>query len=153
MCCSVNLVGELGGSEGLVGLLQALEVLDSLHAELLGGVLIAHNHGVLVHLESGDSPHVVHSLLHALGEGEGLVSTVNDNDNLAGIQDGAHTHSKGGLGHLVHIVVEEAAVSNDGVVSLDIIHWVQYRQCIQRPTRVFTRVREEREEPGSLKAM
>ena len=108
----------LVGSKRLSSLLETLEVLDSLDTELQRSILIAHDHGVLVHLERRHGPHVVDTLLNTLGEGKGLVATINDDNHLAGVQNGAHTNGQRRLRDLVDIVVEETTVRHNRVVGL-----------------------------------
>ena len=61
---------------------------------------------------------MVDSFFDTLGESEGLVATVDNDDNFTGIHDSANTDSKGSLGNLGDVVIEETRVSDDGVVSL-----------------------------------
>ena len=97
---------------------QTLEILDSLHTKFQSGVFIADDHGVRVHLEARDGPHMVDTFFDALGESEGLVATVDNDNNFTSIHDGANTDGESSLGDLGDIVIEETRVSNDGVVSL-----------------------------------
>ena len=64
---------------------QTLEILDSLHTKFQSGVFIADDHGVLVHLEARDGPHMVDTFFDALGESEGLVATVDNDNNFLGM--------------------------------------------------------------------
>ena len=48
-------------------------------------------------------------------QGACLVVAVDDDHHLLGAEHGAYAHGQGRLGHLVHIVVEEAGVGDDGV--------------------------------------
>ena len=59
---------------------------------------------------------MVHSLLDALRQRERLVRSVDDDDHLASVQNGAHTHSQRRLRHFVDVVIEEAAVRDHRVV-------------------------------------
>jgi hypothetical protein len=79
----------VGTDELLVDLLDRLEVVDGLDVELKGGILVADNHTAGVELDGRDGPHVVDSLLNALGQSQGLVGTGDDNANFAGIHDSA----------------------------------------------------------------
>lgn len=105
-------------SERLSSLLKTLEVLDSLDTKLQSGILITHNHSILVHLERGDGPHVVHSLLDTLRESKRLVASINDDNHFTGVQNGADTDSQRSLRDLVDIIVEETTVRHDGIVRL-----------------------------------
>ena len=58
---------------------------------------------------------MVHPVLNHVVQRTGLLGTVAENEHLAGIHHGAHTHRQGLLGHLRLVVVEEAAVSLDGI--------------------------------------
>ena len=121
MVCLLQRALLLVRSERLSSLLKTLEVLDSLDTKLQSGILIAHNHSVLVHLKRRDSPHVVDTLLDALGEGERLMASINDDNHFTSVQNGANTHSQSGLGDLVNIVVEETTVRHDRIVRLQMI--------------------------------
>lgn len=90
--------------------------LDSLDLQLGGGVLVDDNHGVRVQLEAGERPHVVDALLDAALEGEGLALAEDDDDDLAGLEDGLDADGEGHAGHLADVIVKEARVGEDGVV-------------------------------------
>lgn len=79
----------VGSDQLLVDLLDRLEVVDGLDVELEGGVLVTDNHAAGVKLDGRDGPHVVDSLLNALGQGQSLVGASDDDADLAGIHDGA----------------------------------------------------------------
>lgn len=95
---------------------EACAYLDGLDLQLQGGVLVGDNHGVGVQLEAGERPHVVDALLDAVLEGEGLALADDDDDDLAGLEDGLDADGQGHAGHLVDVVVKEARVGEDGVV-------------------------------------
>lgn len=59
--------------------------LDSLYLKFQGGVFIDDNHGVRVHLQTGQGPHVIDTALYAPLEGGSLVCTGDDDDHLAGL--------------------------------------------------------------------
>lgn len=90
--------------------------LDGLDLQFQSGILVHHDHGVRVKLERGQSPHVVHAALDTFLQGEGLVGTGDDDNDLAGLEHGLHTDGQGHLGHLLEVVVEESTVGEDGVV-------------------------------------
>jgi len=69
-----------------------------------------------VQLQRGHRPHVVHAVLDALGQRARLAGPGDDHHHLACIHDGADADSERHLGHGADVVVEEAAVGNDGVV-------------------------------------
>lgn len=79
----------VGSNELLMDLLDGLEVVDGLDVELEGGILVADDHAAGVELDGRDGPHVVDALLDALGQGQGLVGTGDDNADLAGIHNSA----------------------------------------------------------------
>lgn len=58
------------------------EILDGLHFELQGGILITHEHCAGMLLEGRHSPHVVHSLLDGLVQSKCLVSTRDEDHHL-----------------------------------------------------------------------
>ena len=66
-------------------------------------------------LQHADGPHVVDALLDGVLQGTGLAVAVADYHHFLSGHDGADTDGEGLLGHLVDVVVEEAAVGNDGV--------------------------------------
>jgi len=70
---------------------------------------------VLVHLQHAGGPHVVDSVFDHVVQGTGFLGTVAEDEHLAGIHDGADTHSEGLLRHLSFVVVEETAVGLDGI--------------------------------------
>lgn len=90
--------------------------LDGLDLELKSGVLVNDNHGMGVQLQAGQGPHMVHTLLDAALQGQRLALAKNNDDNLAGFEDGLNTDSQGHARHLVNVVIEEARVGQDGVV-------------------------------------
>lgn len=59
--------------------------LDSLYLKFQGGVFVDNNHRMRVHLQTGQSPHVIDTPLDASLEGWSLVCTSDDDDNLAGL--------------------------------------------------------------------
>lgn len=87
----------VGTDELLVHLLNRLEVVDSLDVQFQSGILVANNHSARVKLNSGNSPHVVDALLNALGQGQSLVSTSDDDANLASIHDSAKMALRDGV--------------------------------------------------------
>ena len=69
-----------------------------------------------VQLQAGQSPHVVDARLDAALEGESLPGAEDDDDDLAGLENGLHTDGQGHARNLVQVVVEEARVREDGVI-------------------------------------
>ncbi len=79
--------GEEGWSK-LLGSLYAPPVLDSLHAQLVGGIVVAHYRGVRVHLYCRSRPHVADSSFCNLLESNGLIHSSDDDDDFLGILGG-----------------------------------------------------------------
>ena len=67
-------------------------------------------------LQAGQSPHVVDTCLNAALESEGLPGTKDDDDDLAGLENGLDTDGQGHARDLAQVVVEEARVREDGVI-------------------------------------
>lgn len=59
---------------------------------------------------------MVNTAFDALVQRERLVGARNDDDDLASLQHGLHTHCQGHLGNLADVVVKESRVSYDSVV-------------------------------------
>ena len=83
--------------------------------QLVGGSFVADDDGVRVHLQGADGPFLADGALYGVLQGAGLVVAVADDEHLFGIHHGAYADGQGCLGHLVHVVVKEAAVGDDGV--------------------------------------
>ena len=83
--------------------------------QLVGGFFVADDDGMGVLLQATDGPHVVDGLLDTMAESTGLVVAVDHDHHLFGIHDSANAYGKGGLGHLVHVIVKETAVGNHGI--------------------------------------
>lgn len=64
---------------------------------------------------------MVDTLLNALLQSKRLALAQDDDDNLAGLEDGLDADGQGHAGHLADVVVKEARVGQDGVIgkSLD----------------------------------
>ena len=77
------------------------EILDGLHFQLQGGILVAHKHGAGVLLEGGHGPHVVHSLLDGFVQSEGLVSACDEDHHL-----GAREQARDGGGGAASLEVQ-----------------------------------------------
>ena len=98
--------------------LNILEVAVSTHLQFFGGRIVTNDDTLFVHLQGADSPHLHHGTLDCMIEGTCLVVSVYDNHYLAGAKHSTDTDGQGSLGHLVHVVVKETGVGNDGIGSL-----------------------------------
>lgn len=58
------------------------EILDGLHFQLQGSILITHKHCAGMLLEGRHGPHMVHSLLNGLVQSKCLVSTCDEDHHL-----------------------------------------------------------------------
>lgn len=116
-------------------LLDILEILIGSNLQLVAGRLIGHDDAMLMHLQGRDGPLLTNGTLHSSLHGACLVVTVHQNHHFTSIHHGAHANGQCTLGYLVHIVVEETGVSNDGVGGQRFL------------------ARTASEEEGSLKAM
>ena len=97
-------------------LIDFLEVLVSIHLQLTAGSLIAGNNAVLVQLQSGDGPGMVHAAFHAVAQSTSLVVTADEQQDLLGIADGADANGQSGLGNLIGIVIEETGIDDEGIL-------------------------------------
>ena len=89
-------------------LLDILEVVYGTYLELYGSSIVAHDDAVGVELEHADGPHLCDGTLDSVVESLSLVVAVGENEHLLGIHHSAYAYGNGSLGHLVHVVVEEA---------------------------------------------
>jgi hypothetical protein len=71
-----------------------------------------------VHLQGGNSVHMIDAFFDAVCEGHGLVRSGDDDDDFPCVHDGADADGQSHFGDLVDVVVEEARVSDDGIVGL-----------------------------------
>lgn len=85
--------------------------------QLVGGSFVADDDGMGVLLQAADGPHVVDGLFNTMAEGTGFIVAVDHNHHLLGIHDCADTYGESGLGDLIDVIVEEAAVGDDGIGS------------------------------------
>jgi len=83
--------------------------------QLVGGCLVADDDGVRMHLQGTDSPFLADSALYGVLQGASLIVSVADDEHFLGIHYSTYADGQGCLGHLVHVVVEEAAVGDDGI--------------------------------------
>jgi len=86
------------------------------HLQLQRGILIADDHGVRMQLQTGQRPHVVDPVFHAVLQGGGLARAEHHDDDLARVEDRLHADRQGHLGHEGGVVAEEAAVGQHRVV-------------------------------------
>ena len=68
-----------------------------------------------VSLESTDGPSLADGTFDGSLQGARLSVAIDENHHLAGIHHSSHTHGQRRLGHLVHVVIEEARVGDDGI--------------------------------------
>ena len=68
-----------------------------------------------VHLDGADGPHVIDTFFYGVLQGAGFAMAVAEDEYLTGCHDGADADSEGLLRNLGDVVVEEAAVGNDGI--------------------------------------
>lgn len=101
---------------GSSNLFNTLEVLDRLYLQLQCGVLVAHNQRIWMQLQGRQGPHVIHPLLDAVLESNGLAGTDDEGNHFAGVENSLNSNSQGHLGYLSHVITKEAAVGEDGVV-------------------------------------
>ena len=83
--------------------------------QFCAGRFVADDDAVGVHLDGADGPHVVDAFFYGVLQGTGFVMAVAEDEDLTGCHDGANTDSEGLLRHLGDVVVEEAAVGDDGI--------------------------------------
>ena len=98
-----------------VVLLDVLEVQVGTVLQLSGSSLVANDDCVGVHLQGRNGPLLAYTSLDSVLQSASLVVTVTNDQNLLGIHNGTDTYCQSCLGHLVNVVVEETAVSDDGV--------------------------------------
>ena len=89
-------------------LLDILEVVYGTYLELYGSSIVAHDDTVGVELEYADGPHLSDRTLNSVVESLSLVVAVGEDEHFLGIHNSAYTYGNSSLGHLVHVVVEEA---------------------------------------------
>lgn len=91
------------------------EVAVGADLDLGAGWFVADDDAVGVHLDGADGPHVIDAFLDSVLQGTGFVMAVAEDKDLAGCHDGADADSEGLLRYLGDVVVEEAAVGDDGI--------------------------------------
>ena len=79
------------------------------------GWFIADDDAVGVHLDGADGPHVIDAFFYGVLQGACFVMAVAEDEDLAGCHDSADADSESLLRYLCDVVVEEAAVGNDGI--------------------------------------
>ena len=94
---------------------DVLEVLVRSHSQLFAGSLVCNDDGMRVILYGADGPHLGHRSLHGSLQGACLVVAVDEYHHLAGVRYRRHTYGQCLTWHLGEVVVEEAAVGDDGV--------------------------------------
>ena len=96
-------------------LFDVLEVFIGRDLQLVGGLFVADDDTMLVHLKGRDGPHVVHGPLDGCLQGAGLAMTVHQNHHLTGIHHGANTYGQGVSGYVLGLTAEETGVGYTGV--------------------------------------
>lgn len=79
------------------------------------GWLVADDDAVWVHLDGADGPHVIDAFFYGVLQGAGFAMAVAEDEYLTGCHDGANTDGESLLRYLCDVVVEEAAVGDDGI--------------------------------------
>ena len=95
--------------------LLVLEVLVGSDFDFGTGWFVANDNAVRMHLNGTNRPHVVDAFLDSMLEGTCLAVTVAKNENLTRRHNSSNTNSKRLFWHLVNVVVEETAISDDGI--------------------------------------
>ena len=72
---------------------------------------------MLVHLQGRDSPHVVDATLNSSLQSTTLGMTIHQDHHLLSSHDSTHTYGESRLWHLVHVIVEETTVGDNGICS------------------------------------
>lgn len=88
-------------------LLDVLEIVYGTNLELYGSGVVTYDDAVGVELKHADGPHLSDGAFNCVVESLSLVVTVGEDEHLLGIHHCAYAYGNGGLGHLVHVVVEE----------------------------------------------
>ena len=107
-------------SEGVgveVVFLDVFEVAVCCQSEFVACGFVGYDHGMWVHLECGDCPHLCDGAFDTVAQGASLVVSVYHEHYFACCHYGAYTYGEGGLGHEVYIAFEEARVCDYGVGS------------------------------------
>lgn len=97
--------------------LNILKVAVGANLEFRGGILVAHDDSLAVHLQGAQGAHVRNAAFHSLLQGASLLVAVNDNHHAAGSHNSANAYGKGSFGHIVNVIVKESAVCDDSVLS------------------------------------
>ena len=132
--------------------LDVLEIAVCAHFQFVRCRLIAYDDAVAVHLQGTDGPHLRYASFNGMLQGTRLIVPVAKDQYLFGVHYRAHPYGQRSLGNLVHIVIEETRICHNRIGGQR-LHTGTRSQGIVSVVSVFTRVREVREEPGSLNAM
>ena len=95
--------------------LFVLEVLVSADFDFGTGWFVANDDSVRMHLDGTDCPHVIDALLNCMLEGTCLAVTVAKNEHFARRHNCSNSYCERLFWHLVNVVVEETAISDDGI--------------------------------------
>ena len=110
-------VNDLSDYKLQVILLDILEVAVCANLKLSTCSLIADDDTLRMVLQSRESPSVAYRLLDSVVQSASLLVANSQNDNLASRENCADTNRKSQLGDLRYVVVEEARVDDDGILS------------------------------------
>ena len=83
--------------------------------QLVCGSFVADDDGMGMHLQGANRPFLADGTFDSVLQGTSLVVTVHDDEHFLCVHHGSDTDRQGRLWHLVHIVLEEAAVGDDSV--------------------------------------
>ena len=97
-------------------LVDLLEVLVGVHLQLAAGSFITGDDAILMQLQRGNGPCVIHTAFYTVTESSCLVMSADDQQNLLGIADSTNTDGQCGLGHLIGVIVEETGVDDQGIL-------------------------------------
>ena len=95
--------------------LYILEVFVGADFEFVAGSFVGDDDGGGVEVEGADGPHLVDSLFDAVLQCASFIVAVHKDQNLFGIHYSTDTDSQSSLRNLGDIIVEEAAICDDGV--------------------------------------
>lgn len=79
------------------------------------GWFVADDDAVGVHLDGADGPHVIDAFFYGMLQGARFAMAVAEDEYLTGCHDSADADGESLLRYLCDVVVEEAAVGDDGV--------------------------------------
>ena len=93
-------------------LFDVLEVLVGADLQLVGGLLVADDDTVLVHLQGRDGPHVIDGTLDGSLQGAGLGMTIGEDHHLTGVHHRPYTDGQGVCRYILRTTTEETGVGD-----------------------------------------